>query len=62
MSMKRSTIACVTALAFAAVGQANAADMYRPSEGGYKDGPAYAGVNWAGFYAGVNGGYGLEPV
>ena len=37
MSMKRSTIACVTALAFAAVGQANAADMYRPSEGGYKE-------------------------
>ncbi len=61
MSVKRSTIVWVTALAFAAVGQANAADMYRPSEGGYKDGPAYAGVNWAGFYAGVNGGYGWSP-
>ena len=36
---------------------ANAADMYRPTEGGYKDGPAYAGVNWSGLYAGVNGGY-----
>jgi len=61
MSVKRSTIVWVAALAFAAVGQANAADMYRPSEGGYKDGPAYAGVNWAGFYAGVNGGYGWSP-
>ena len=61
MSMKRSTIVWVAALAFAAAGQANAADMYRPSEGGYKDGPAYAGVNWAGLYAGVNGGYGWSP-
>ncbi len=37
---------------------ANAADMYRaPEGGGYKDGPVYESV-WAGFYAGVNGGYG----
>src|SRR5262249_48974746 len=28
------------------------------ADGGYKDGPAYASVNWAGWYAGVNGGYG----
>ena len=55
--MRRSTIVWVTALAFAAVGQANAADMSRPSEGGYKDGPAYAGANWSGFYIGANGGY-----
>jgi outer membrane immunogenic protein len=35
-----------------------AADTYRaPDAGGYKDGPAYAGVNWSGFYIGVNGGY-----
>ena len=42
--MKRSTIVWVTALAFAAVGQANAADMYRAPEGGggYKDSPAHA--------------------
>jgi outer membrane immunogenic protein len=34
----------------------NAADMY--GYGGYKGGPAYAEVNWSGFYAGVNAGYG----
>jgi outer membrane immunogenic protein len=39
------------ALAFVAF-SANAADL-----DGYKDGPAYVGVNWSGFYAGVNGGY-----
>ncbi len=37
---------------------ANAADIYRPGPGGYKDGPAYVGVDWSGFYVGVNGGYG----
>jgi outer membrane immunogenic protein len=39
---------------------ANAADMYRAPEGpgGLKDGP-YA-PSWAGFYGGVNGGYGWE--
>ena len=36
---------------------ANAADMYRPSAGGYKDTP-YVGVNWSGLYFGANGGYG----
>jgi outer membrane immunogenic protein len=40
-----------------ALSSANAADMYRaPAGGGYKDGPAYATVNWSGWYAGVNGG------
>ncbi len=37
---------------------ANAADVYRPGPGGYKDEPAYVGVNWSGFYIGVNGGFG----
>ena len=38
---------------------ANAADMYTGSyAGSYKDGPAYASVNWSGLYAGVNAGYG----
>ena len=46
---------CVLA---AAAAPTLAADMYRaPDAGGYKDGPAYAGVNWSGFYIGVNGGY-----
>ena len=45
------TAASVVALATAA----NAADMYRPAEGGYKDVP-YVGVNWSGLYVGVNGG------
>ena len=48
------TAASVVALSAAA----NAADMYRASAGGYKDGPAYVGVNWSGLYVGVNGGYG----
>ena len=49
------TAASVVALATAA----NAADMYRPSAGGYKDVP-YVGVNWSGVYVGVNGGYGMN--
>jgi outer membrane immunogenic protein len=49
------TAASVVALATAA----NAADMYRPSAGGYKDVP-YVGVNWSGLYVGVNGGYGAN--
>jgi outer membrane immunogenic protein len=37
---------------------ANAADIYRAPEGvSYKDAPEYAPA-WAGWYAGVNGGYG----
>jgi outer membrane immunogenic protein len=39
---------------------ANAADLYRtPAPTSYKDVPAYVPPNtWAGFYVGVNGGYG----
>ncbi len=44
-----------------ALASANAADVYpTPYAGGYKDGPAYVGVNWSGFYAGVNGGYAFD--
>ena len=49
------TAASVVALSAAA----NAADMYRPAAGGYKDVP-YVGVNWSGLYVGVNGGYGAN--
>jgi outer membrane immunogenic protein len=39
---------------------ASAADLNRaPSAASYKDTPYY-GVNWSGFYAGVNGGYGWD--
>ena len=44
---------------FALTAAANAADMYRPAAGGYKDAP-YVGVNWSGLYVGVNGGYGAN--
>ena len=30
------------------------------AEGGYKDGPAYVGVNWSGLYVGANVGYGAS--
>ena len=41
-----------------ALASANAADMYRPDAGGYKDGLAYVSVNWSGLYIGANAGYG----
>ena len=50
------TAASVFALATAA----NAADMYKPSAGGYKDVP-YVGVNWGGVYVGANGGSAADP-
>jgi|SRR5208337_2231931 len=54
-----SGILGLTLTSVVALASANAADMYRaPDGGGYKDGPAYAEVNWSGLYAGANAGYG----
>jgi outer membrane immunogenic protein len=45
-----------TFLAAAAV-SANAADVYEPAEGGYKDDTAYyPSITWTGFYAGIHAG------
>ncbi len=56
-----SGILGLTLTSVVALASANAADIYQPSApGGYKDGPAYVAVNWSGFYAGVNGGYGWD--
>jgi outer membrane immunogenic protein len=53
--------ALASASVIALTAAANAADMYRPSEGlSLKDGPVYEPV-WTGFYVGVNGGYGWNP-
>ena len=51
-----SGILAATLTSVVALASANAADMY--AGGGYKDGPAYVGVNWSGLYVGANGGYG----
>lgn len=53
--LRKTLFALVGATAL--ISSANAGDL-NMSGGGYKDGPAYVGVNWSGFYAGVNGGYG----
>jgi outer membrane immunogenic protein len=61
MKIFRAGILAFTLTSIVALASANAADIYRapePGTGGYKDGPAYVAVNWSGFYAGLNGGYG----
>ena len=50
---RSSLIGLVSSLAL--ISAANAADMYVPAAGGYKDVPACT-VNWTGFYAGIDGG------
>ncbi len=57
INMRRVISIGIPLFALLAAAQADAADMYR-AQGGYRDGPAYIGTNWSGFYAGVNGGYG----
>jgi outer membrane immunogenic protein len=57
--MPRVALLAFTLTSVVALASANAADMYVPGPagpGGYKDTPYVA--SWAGFYAGVNGGYG----
>jgi outer membrane immunogenic protein len=55
--MKLSGLLAATLTSVVALSSAYAADIYRAPEGvSYKDTP-YVAVNWAGFYAGVNGGY-----
>jgi outer membrane immunogenic protein len=60
--IKRIILATASVVALSAA--ANAADMYRASAGGYKDGPAYAEVNWSGFYIGANvgGAWGTQAI
>ena len=54
--IRNMAIGLVSAVAL--ISAANAADMYRPEGGGYKDGPVYVANTWTGFYIGANGGYG----
>jgi outer membrane immunogenic protein len=49
----------LTLTSVAAFSTANAADIFVPGPGGYKDAPVYS-AGWAGWYAGVNGGYGWK--
>jgi outer membrane immunogenic protein len=49
-------LAAASALALATA--ANAGDLYRPAAAPGSIETPYAGVNWSGFYFGVNGGYG----
>ena len=59
LNMKvRLGILGMTLTSLAALGAANAADIYRGPAGAPGYGPSYAVVNWSGFYAGVNGGGG----
>ncbi len=49
---KFSGILGLTLTSVVAIASANAADMYRAPAGGYKDTPAYVGVDWSGAYLG----------
>jgi outer membrane immunogenic protein len=61
MKKYRVGLLAFTLTSVAALAAANAADMYVPGPagpGGYKDAPFVS--SWAGFYVGVNGGYGWD--
>ena len=49
-----STVLGLTLTSVVALATANAADVYSAPAGGYKDGPVFATVNWAGWYVGAN--------
>jgi len=53
MKLPSSILAAVLA-GSAVLASANAADMYSPAAGGFKDGLPYAGINWSGFYLGAH--------
>ncbi len=63
MKLPSSILAAVLA-GSAVLASANAADMYSPAAGGFKDGLPYAGINWSGFYLGahVGGVWGTDAV
>lgn len=58
--MIKAALLGATFLAAAAVG-ANAADVYEPAEGGYKDDVAYyPSITWTGFYFGAHAGVAFD--
>ena len=53
--MKKTLAAVTVAVLVGVAGAANAADMYSPSGGGFKDVPAYVPPpTWTGFYIGAH--------
>ncbi len=59
MKFRSGVFGLTVTAALALAVSANAADMYQPAAGGYKDAPAPASI-WSGFYLGLNGGYGWQ--